>query len=90
MIHELKCWPENFEEIRIGAKPFEVRRDDRPYEAGHVLRLREFEAHANEFTGRVQDVLVTYIMRPHAAPPGYGYGEMPSIVIMAIKKLNPP
>lgn len=28
--HELKCWPDFFEAIRLGRKTFEVRRDDGP------------------------------------------------------------
>lgn len=43
MTHELKTWPEFFRAVQSGAKPFEVRKDDRPYAVGDVLQLLEFE-----------------------------------------------
>jgi hypothetical protein len=39
---ELKCWVEPFEAIVDGSKPFDFRKDDRPYKIGVVLVLREF------------------------------------------------
>lgn len=43
MIHVLKCWPVSFEPIINGFKTFEVRKNDRPYNVGDTLILREFE-----------------------------------------------
>lgn len=42
MIHELKTWPDFFERIEDGSKTFEIRRNDRGFQAGDVLRLREY------------------------------------------------
>jgi len=41
--HILKCWPEYFEAIGQGRKTFEVRENDRNYQEGDSLELREFE-----------------------------------------------
>ena len=42
-VHELKTWPEFFSAARSGIKRFEVRKDDRAFEVGDLLVLREFE-----------------------------------------------
>lgn len=61
MIHYLKISPEYFTAVACGAKTFEVRKDDRPFDVGDVLRLQEYEEEI--YTGRVIDVIVTYILR---------------------------
>lgn len=40
--HELKVWPNYFDALRRGDKLFEVRRNDRDFQRGHLLWLREF------------------------------------------------
>lgn len=42
MIHELKCQPEYFAALKSGAKTFEVRKKDRPYQIGDFLAVNEF------------------------------------------------
>ena len=42
MTHNLKIYPEFFEAIIMGAKPFEVRFNDRNYQLGDILVLQEF------------------------------------------------
>jgi hypothetical protein len=43
VIHELKTWPVYFDRLIDGSKTFEIRRNDRGYQAGDVLRLREYD-----------------------------------------------
>ena len=43
LVHTLKTWPEPFAAVLSGAKRAEMRRDDRGYEAGHLLLLREYQ-----------------------------------------------
>lgn len=43
MIHELKTHPAYFERLFDGSKTFELRRDDRGYQPGDVLILREYD-----------------------------------------------
>lgn len=38
--HKVKCGPAYFDAIASGAKPFDVRRDDRGYQRGDILVLR--------------------------------------------------
>ena len=40
--HELKAWPDCFQAVVNGQKKFEVRRDDRGFEEGDIVHLREF------------------------------------------------
>lgn len=43
MIHDLKTDPVYFERVFNGEKTFEVRKDDRGYQSGDTLILREFD-----------------------------------------------
>ena len=66
--HELKTWPEYFEAIIDGRKPFELREDDRDFEVGDRLHLREYDSrepgpNGYSYTGREAWALVTYILR---------------------------
>lgn len=51
MIHHLKIDPIHFESIVDGKKTFEIRKDDRPYEVGHILTLNEYDRELQEYTG---------------------------------------
>lgn len=59
-IHELKTLPQYFAEQVKGIKQFEVRKNDRNYEIGDVLILKEYD---NGYTGSEISVIVTYILK---------------------------
>lgn len=63
MIHQLKIKPEYFQAIAEGRKNFEVRNNDRQFQAGDFLALNEL-ATVEQFgeTGRCLLVEVTYIL----------------------------
>jgi hypothetical protein len=42
MLHVLKTWPDYFDRIEDGTKTFEIRRNDRGFQTGDTLRLREY------------------------------------------------
>jgi len=102
MIHDLKCWPEEFQAVLDGLKTFDVRIDDRGYGVGDVLRLREWQTGptVSGYTGREHLVKVAYIYRgnrlgnPVALDPyvataleGRAPGSEPAVVIMALVPL---
>jgi hypothetical protein len=59
--HRLKSWPQFFERIVSGEKTHELRRADRDFRVGDILRLREFDPQTNQFTGREHSVIISYI-----------------------------
>jgi uncharacterized protein YqfB (UPF0267 family) len=81
VIHELKTWPEYYSMVEVGAKTFEIRKnDDRVFSVGDILRLKEYEPEKQLYTGRHLSVIVSYILSDQPfVPEGY--------VCMAIHKL---
>ena len=79
MIHELKTWPEYFQEVFMDHKKFELRKDDRNYQVGDHLILKEWEMKGHYFTGRELARVVTYILRD---APEFGLQE--GYVLMSI------
>ena len=85
MIHELKTDPEVFEDTNSGRKVFEMRFNDRNFQVGDELILKETKYSGAEmavgkpleYTGRVCAVLVSYVMR------GPCYGLKDGWVIMS-------
>lgn len=63
MIHCLKIWPEHFQQVLSGAKPFEIRKDDRGFAVGDLVCLREFEPATQDYTGRELQRRISCITR---------------------------
>ncbi len=82
MVHDLKCWPAFFAGLRDGTKPFELRRNDRNYQVGDELLLREWLPGSRIYTGFEVRARVTCIISegPWLAP---GY------VAMGLARLGP-
>ncbi len=62
MIHELKQYPEHFENVISGKKTFEVRKNDRDYKVGDLLALNEYNPETKEYTNRSCIVYIDYIL----------------------------
>lgn len=60
--HDLKIWPTYFDLVTHRAKEFELRKADRPFQAGDKLRLREWDPATGEYTGRVALSRVTSVL----------------------------
>lgn len=60
--HSLKTWPEFYPDIESGAKAFEVRFDDRYFQVGDILWLREWDPDDEVYTGRSCCRTVAYLV----------------------------
>lgn len=60
--HILKTHPEYFKEIILGNKKFEIRKNDRGFEVGDELILKEYDPEYNQYTENEFSVLITYIL----------------------------
>lgn len=60
-VHVLKTWPKYFEAVYFGEKTFEVRKNDRNFQIGDTLVLREWDPETEGYTGRKLEVRVTYL-----------------------------
>jgi hypothetical protein len=78
MIHQLKVHPEYFELLRTGLKKFEIRKDDRPFEIGHVLSLKEWSPIDRRYSGRQLHFKITCIYR------GEHFGVMDGFAILGL------
>jgi len=58
----LKVWSEYFDALVSGDKSFEVRKNDRNYQVGDILQLREWDKDKGEYTGRYASKVVTYML----------------------------
>jgi hypothetical protein len=61
--HELKTWPEHFAPVLRGEKKAELRKDDRHFQVGDELILREYEPTKHAYTGRAVIAKITHILR---------------------------
>lgn len=61
MTHELKAYPKYFQETIEGNKPFEIRKNDRNFQVGDVLILKEWDN--IKYSGREIGAVVRYVLR---------------------------
>lgn len=82
--HDLKVWPDYFDAIDSGEKPFEVRKNDRGFAVGDTLRLCEYEPGHDRYTGREIERAVSYIISGDD-PMGYAFGLRTGFVVMGLR-----
>jgi hypothetical protein len=62
MKHELKTWPEYFEQVWTNNKTFEVRKNDRHFQEGDSVCLKEWSP-IDGYTGRELNRKIGYVFR---------------------------
>jgi hypothetical protein len=81
--HELKVWPEYFEAIAAWQKTFEIRKNDRDFQRGDTLVLKEFAPGPGEYTGLAVRRRVSYVLSGDD-PMGFAFGLRPGFVALAL------
>jgi len=67
MIHNLKIKPEFFKAVISGQKTFEIRNNDRDFQAHDFVVLREFDCRTG-FTGSQAHTQIKYVSSYNQAP----------------------
>lgn len=87
--HHLKTWPAYWHAVARGDKTFEIRKDDRAFQAGDTLMLEYFdpERRPGEYEGFSRypiERLVTFVL------PGGQFGVEPGYVVMGLASREKP
>lgn len=85
--HDVKCETHYFDAVERGDKTFEVRRDDRGFQRGDVLRLWRTRGEAYDPPGskaRSIELRITYILT------GGQYGVEPGYVVLGLSQRVQP
>lgn len=70
--HHIKCWPDVFEEMRAGRKTAEFRYNDRDYQVGDTLLIREWDTATAAYTHREITRAITHVLQGgFGVPAGY-------------------
>jgi hypothetical protein len=85
MVHELKTWRKYFSLVKSGEKPFELRKNDRGFLAGHELLLREYNPLTQSYTGQILRRKITCVLEGSEAEK---FGLKPGFCIMALKEVE--
>jgi hypothetical protein len=62
MIHKLKTLQPFYDEVDLGGKTFEVRKNDRNFKVGDFMVLQEWILEGNFYTGKEIKTIITYIL----------------------------
>jgi hypothetical protein len=78
-VHELKTVKPHFSAVWSKIKRMEIRNNDRNFQLGDVLHMREYDLDKKEYSGRYMLVDVIHIL------PGGQFGIHPDHCVMSIK-----
>ncbi len=79
-VHELKIYPEYFDAIIADRKTCELRRNDRDFQVGDTLLLREWDSKVEGYTGAQQLAVVTHITQEV-------YGLLEGYCVLSIRRI---
>ena len=67
MNHILKTIQPYFNRVWSGQKTFEVRNNDRDFEVGDTIELKEYDPSTDSYSGRFMVGGITYVLRDYDA-----------------------
>lgn len=82
-VHKLKILPEYYNAQVKGIKNFEIRKNDRNYQIGDWLLLKEYNPKIKKFTERKVMVEITYITDYQQK---HGYKEFETMITDILEK----
>lgn len=62
MTHYIKTVQPFFNDVAVGVKRFEVRKNDRDFKVGDILVLQEYDPEADTYIGGIVNAIITYIL----------------------------
>ncbi|MFX1236323.1 MAG: ASCH/PUA domain-containing protein [Promethearchaeota archaeon] len=80
--HKLKIWPEFFNAVLDGTKKFEIRKNDRNFQVGDKIILKEWNPSAEKFTGRSLAKWINFIV------PGGKFGINKDFCVIGLKSFR--
>ena len=86
--HHLKSWTEFFGPILKGERVHELRRNDRNFQVGDILKLHEWDAAHGVPTGRTASAQVTSITSDDVPCAVSDAGLVPGFCILSIRLLE--
>lgn len=79
-VHELKTINPYFNDVDLGSKTFEVRKNDRHFKVADIMILKEYYPMGDYYTGKEIKCFITYVLdNPEYCKEGY--------VVLGFKKL---
>ena len=86
--HELKLHPRYFNRVADGTKPFEIRKNDRDYQVGDRLILREYDPDAGWPDHGVYGIIVADVIYMTTAYQQEGYCVLGIRVVTDTEQTN--
>ena len=77
--HELKILPQYYAAVADGTKTFEIRKNDRDYQAGDIVTLKEYNEGTKEYTGNELSFKIGFVT---------DYGQVNDYVVFSIQPLK--
>lgn len=88
MEHIVKSWGMFYEDIERGVRTSDIRKNDRRYAVGDIMSLNEFDPVVGKYTGRRQQVEITYLQCNKSNPCAISREALADdYVVLSIKKV---